>query len=213
MTESPEPLSGRKAEAARNDRTILEAARAVFMRESSAPISAVAKEAGVGISALYRRYAGKEVLLQTLCANGLRDYIAVAEAALAEEPDAGAAFARFLRGVVDADVHSLTVHLAGTFTPTDELFELSTQANALGVRLLERAQEAGAIREEVDVNDLAMLLEQITAVRLDDPGRTRELRRRYVALHLDALRPGSATEPVPGSPPTADELGRRWIPR
>jgi AcrR family transcriptional regulator len=68
--------SGRKAQAERNDQTILDAARAVFPREPAAPISAVAKEAGVGISALYRRYAGKDELLQTLCADGLRRYIA-----------------------------------------------------------------------------------------------------------------------------------------
>ncbi|MDX6234639.1 MAG: hypothetical protein QOH68_3754, partial [Nocardioidaceae bacterium] len=37
------------------------------MRDPEAPISAVAQAAGVGISALYRRYAGKEELLQTLC--------------------------------------------------------------------------------------------------------------------------------------------------
>ncbi len=49
------PLSGRKAQAARNDTLILAAARAVFTADPSAPIAAVAERAGVGISALYRR--------------------------------------------------------------------------------------------------------------------------------------------------------------
>src|SRR5689334_22366577 len=72
-------LSGRQAEAARNDRTILEAARTVFLRDPKAPIAAVAAEAGVGVGALYRRYASKEVLLQTLCTDGLRQFVAIAE--------------------------------------------------------------------------------------------------------------------------------------
>ena len=48
----PTPLSGRRAQAAANDAVILASARAVFTADPSAPISAVAQHAGVGISAL-----------------------------------------------------------------------------------------------------------------------------------------------------------------
>ena len=58
------PLSGRRAEAARNDGVILRAAREVFLDDPSAPIAAVAERAGVGIGALYRRYPSKDALLQ-----------------------------------------------------------------------------------------------------------------------------------------------------
>ena len=67
---------GRKAEAARNDELILEAARAVFVADPGAPVSAVAERAGVGIGALYRRYRSKEELLQRLAADGLARYLA-----------------------------------------------------------------------------------------------------------------------------------------
>src|SRR3954451_10491613 len=98
--------AGRAREAARNDETILAAAREVFLEDHRAPISAVAERAGVGISALYRRYAGKEDLLRTICHNGLLVFIAEAERA-AEEKDPWTAFASFLHSVVEADVHSL----------------------------------------------------------------------------------------------------------
>jgi AcrR family transcriptional regulator len=65
-------MSGRQAQAARNDQVILDAARAVFVADPTAPIAAVAERAGVGISALYRRYPSKEALLRTLCLDGLR---------------------------------------------------------------------------------------------------------------------------------------------
>ena len=94
----PTPMSGRKAEAARNDRAILDAAREVFMREPGAPILAVALRAGVGVGALYRRYASKEVLLQTLCADGLRQFIAIAEGALAADVSPAAAFTQLPGG-------------------------------------------------------------------------------------------------------------------
>lgn len=219
MRENAGAPSGRKAQAARNDTAILDAAREVFMRDPESPISAVAQAAGVGISALYRRYAGKEELLQTLCADGLRRYIEVAESALrdsadpADPADPWEAFAGFIRGIIDADVHSLTVHLAGTFTPTQELRSLAEEANRLSARLLRRAKAAGVVRPDLHLNDLAMLWEQLTAVRLGDAGRTAALRHRYLVMHLDALRPGTATTRLPGRPPSSDELGQRWVPR
>ena len=80
-------LSGRRGQAARNDALILEAARDVFLEDPKAPIAAVAARAGVGISALYRRYASKEDLLRRLCHDGLRRFIAAAEASPAEPDD------------------------------------------------------------------------------------------------------------------------------
>jgi AcrR family transcriptional regulator len=65
------PLSGRRAQAARNDERILEAARAVFLADPGAPISEVAKQAKVGIGALYRRFASKEEVLRRLSSDGL----------------------------------------------------------------------------------------------------------------------------------------------
>src|SRR4051794_13307480 len=94
-------LPGRQRQAARNDETILTAAKEVFLADPKAPIAAVAQRAGVGISALYRRYPGKEDLLRTLCHDGLRRFIAEAEAALRIVDDWDA-FAVFLYAVVDA---------------------------------------------------------------------------------------------------------------
>jgi len=205
-------LSGRKAEAARNDQAILDAARLVFIRDPGAPISAVAEAAGVGIGALYRRYASKDELLQTLCADGLHRFIAIAEAAAADDGDPWQAFAGFVGAIIDSDVHSLTVHLAGTFVTTDELRLLADRAGTLAVGVFERAQAAGALRADLHSNDLSMLFEQITAIRLGDAERTATLRRRYLALVLDALQPQAATSPLPGPPPGSDELSRRWHP-
>ena len=116
------PLSGRRAQAARNDHTILDAARQVFLTDPAAPIAAVAQRAGVGMSALYRRYPSKHALLAHLAGDGLRRYRTAAEAALADDHDPWAAFTGFMARIVDADTHSLTLRLAGTFTPTTDLY-------------------------------------------------------------------------------------------
>ncbi|GAA4535757.1 TetR/AcrR family transcriptional regulator [Amycolatopsis samaneae] len=198
-------LSGRRGQAARNDVVILDAARTVFLADPKAPVSAVAEHAGVGISALYRRYPGKEALLCRLCHDGLRQYIAEAEAA-SRDPDAWSALTEFLGRVVDADVHSLTVNLAGAFTPTPDMGEDARRAGELTAGLVARAKAAGCLREDVVTEDVGLLLECCAAVRTPDPDRTRVLRRRYLALLVAGLAGGGP--PLPGPPPAPGELGR-----
>lgn len=203
-------LSGRQAQAARNNELILEAARAVFLANPEAPVSAVAERAGVGMAALYRRYASKEDLLRKLCLDGLRAYIAAATAALDDDQDPWTAFAGFMRAVVEAGSGSLTVRLAGTFTPTEELYREAGHAQDLTVRLFERVRAAGAIRPDLEVHDISLIFEQLAAVRVRSEERTHALRERYLTLLLDAISAEPAT-PLPGPGPTWAELGERWV--
>jgi AcrR family transcriptional regulator len=202
-------MSGRQAEAARNDRLIIEAARAVFLDDPNAPISAVAERAGVGIGALYRRYASKEDLLQQLAGDGLKQYLAVVEKALASERDSRSAFVAFMQGSLEASAHSMTARFAGSFTPTEEMNRDGRRSYELTHQLLERAKAAGALRPEIEVGDIAMLFELLQSVRVKDEERTAELRRRYLALILEALQLTSA-DALPGSAPGWAEIRARY---
>jgi AcrR family transcriptional regulator len=207
-------LSGRRGQAAQNDERILAAAREVFVRDPKAPISAVAARAGVGISALYRRWPSKEDLLRQLCRDGLRLYLDEAEAAVGDEGDAWNAFAVFLRRIVEADVHSLTVRLAGTFIPTEDMFADAERSGELNERLVARTKASGGLRSDFVAEDLTLILEQMAAIRpgvFGDARRTQELRQRYLAICLDGLR--NPTSALPGPPPSDPELGGRWARR
>lgn len=207
--DSDHPASGRRAQAARNDARILQAAREVFVADPTAPVAAVAERAGVGISALYRRYESKEALLRKLCADGLERYIEAIEAALADPGDPWTAFAEFMSRAVDADSSALTLRLAGTFTPTQALYQRSEYAQRLNERLFRRLRAAGAVRSDARVSDVAMVLEQLAAIELGDAARTRALRHRYLALALAGLRAQGPA--LPGRAPTWQELSARWI--
>jgi AcrR family transcriptional regulator len=209
MVKNRAALSGRRREAALNNDRILDAARAVFTADPGAPIAAVAGRAGVGISALYRRYRSKEELLQHLCLEGLHRYIAEAEATLLEDADPWTAFSGFMQRLIEANTHALTIRVAGTFTPTKELHRLAEVAQDLNVRIFERARASGAIRPGVKVDDLGIICEQLAAIALGDEDRNLQLRKRYLALFLDGLRARSA-EPLPGPPPSWDEVRNRW---
>ena len=207
----PEPgRSGRRDEARRNDAAILDAARAVFVADPNAPVSAVAARAGVGISSLYRRYESKEELLRKLCSDGLQQYVDIAREAVEDEDgDAWDVFAAFMRRIVEADMHTLTNSLAGRFTPTKAEYRNAQIAEELDKRLVARAQAAGVLRADITADDLTYVFEQIAHVHGRTAKRTTQLRSRYLALHLDALRaPGRP--PLPGPPPTSAEQQARW---
>lgn len=205
----PSPLSGRRAQAARNNQLILEAARTVFLANPHAPISDVAKTAGVGISALYTRYASKQDLLRKLCADGLQRFVEETEAALADDRDPWTVFADYMLRLVDADTSSLTLALAGTFTPTAEMFELAERADRLSNKLFRRVR--AVLRAGVEVHDISLVFELVAAIKVFDPARTKQLRRRYLAVVLDGLRARDRGR-LPGPGPSWDELNERWIP-
>ncbi len=207
-THSPSPLSGRRAEAARNAEKILTSARAVFLEDPEAPITAVAKHAGVGISALYTRYGSKEELLRKLCNDGLERFVTETEAALADDRDDWTVFSDYMRRLVDADTSSMTLALAGSFTPTPEMFALAERANELTQQLFKRV--AHVLRADIDVHDQSVVFEMVAAVRLGERTRTQQLRRRYLTIVLDGMRAQEQTE-LPGPPPSWRELNERWV--
>ena len=208
MRDTEGPLSGRRREAARNDAGILDAARSVFLEDPSAPVSAVAARAKVGISALYRRYPSKEDLLRELARDGLVRYIAELEAALADKGDPWSVYAGCLSRILDGGSQALAQRLAGTFTPTPELSALAQRAAALADEVHRTAQRHHALREDVTPIDIVFLLETLSAITLPGADGGHALRRRYLALLLQALR-APAAGPLPAGPDPS-ELTGRW---
>jgi AcrR family transcriptional regulator len=195
--------------AVRNDARIKSAAREVFVADPGATIGDVAAAAGMGISALYSRYGSKDELLRSLSEDGLTAYHEAADRALAGD-DAGAAFESFLAELVEADVHSLTQRLAGSFEADERLLERSVEARTKAAKILRRAQRSEAVRADLVVDDLSFLLEQLSVVRVDDRYRTRQLRGRYLGVLLDALAPNASHRRLAGPRPTWEEIAGRW---
>jgi thiamine biosynthesis protein ThiS len=157
---STEPRKrGRQAEAARNNVRILEAAREVFIANPAAPISEVASRAGVGIAALYHRYPSKNALLAQLCLDGQDIYIELVEKALASPGDPWTAYVQWLRDVVAADTHALTVHLAGHFTP-DERHASRTVVNGTMHRLDAASMSVAALVRELGLEGRRIAVER-----------------------------------------------------
>jgi hypothetical protein len=118
-------------------------------------------------------------------------------------------FARFMRDLVEADTSSMTLALAGKFTPTPDMIELASRANALSAEFFALVRDV--LRPDVEVNDLGVIFEMVAAIKFRTPERTAGLRQRYLTLVLDGLR-ASEREELPAPPPAWREVSGRWSP-
>ncbi|MGW3350387.1 TetR/AcrR family transcriptional regulator [Nonomuraea rubra] len=200
---------GRQAEAARNDLRLLRAAHEVFTTQGfDAPVSAIAKQAGIGMGSLYRRYRTKEELFQRLCLIAMERVVEAAEAGLAE-PDPWEGLALYVRTCV-ANRAGALAPVAGTIEVTDEMWRTSRRADEAAERLVTRAHEAGVLRNDVTMLDISLLMEQFSRPAAGPPRPEHEhVKQRLLAIALDGLRPPGRTE-LPGEAPAMEWYERRW---
>ncbi|WP_336210011.1 TetR/AcrR family transcriptional regulator [Nonomuraea sp. LPB2021202275-12-8] len=202
---------GRQAEAARNDLRLLEAAHEVFTTQGfDAPVSAIAKRAGVGMGSLYRRYRTKEELLQRLCLIAMERVVAAVEEGLAD-PDPWQGLVHYVRACVGFGSGALAP-VAGTIEVTEEMWRTSRKATELAGSLIGRAGEAGVLRSDATVLDVSLLIEQFSRPAPGPPGDRHEhehAKERLLAIALDGLRAPGRT-PLPGEAPGLDWYEGRW---
>ncbi|UDY36615.1 TetR/AcrR family transcriptional regulator [Dermatobacter hominis] len=209
MAESSARPRGRAAEAQRNDRLVLEAARDLVATEGpGVSVAAIADRAGVGMGSLYRRYRSKTELLQRLCVMAMDEAIAAAEQGLAE-PDAWTGLAHYVRRCVEFRSGSLG-SLAGAIPTTREMWDTAARGRGMVDLLVARAHNAGALRADVTAIDVAHLVQLFApSLPVADPEEAGNARDRLLAIALDGLRPGSA-ESLPGRAPDPAAYGAAW---
>jgi AcrR family transcriptional regulator len=180
-----------RADAARNRKRILDAAERVLASQGlSAPIDDIARAAGVGIGTIYRHFPTKEALYEAIVVNRVQRLLDEAHSR-ADWADPGAAFYGFLTHWVD---HS-TEHKAlveGLMQSGIDLkaatAEIKQQLHVATEVLLVRAQQAGAVRDDVGIDDVMSLTAgacHAVVYAAFDP----DLRRRTIAIMCDGLRP------------------------
>jgi AcrR family transcriptional regulator len=191
-----------RADAERNRRLLVDAARAVFReRGLAAPLDEIARRAGVGNATLYRRFPTRCALVAAVFADALRDVLAETEQALAN-PDPWAAFADHLTFLfrLQATDRALADLLTARIHGAPDLEELRGQAHDGLVRLIDAAQSAGALREDFRHEDVVVLL-MANAGLLERTATTAPTAwQRHLGYLLDGLRrpARSANVPSPG---------------
>lgn len=149
-----------RADARENRERVLTAARDVFAELGvEAPMTEIARRAGVGIATLFRRFPTREALIAEAFAAKMTAYADAIEAAQAD-PDPWHGFQRFIERLAEMQAADRGFTRALTMTcPTADLFEAERQrAFQAFSELTERAKRTGRLRADFVPQDLGLLL-------------------------------------------------------
>lgn len=179
----------KRADARRNEESLLSAAATVFVASGvDAPVRDIAAEAGVGMGTIYRHFPTRADLIVAVYRHQIEACVQAGPRLLAEGPTPHAALGRWIELFVDFLV---TKHgLAGAMRSDEAGFEalhslFLDRLLPVCARLLAAAAEAGEIRADVEAYELMRGVGNLCIGAEDD---TRYDARRLVSLLITGLR-------------------------
>lgn len=196
-----------RADAERNRERILRAADELFTRRGlDVGLDEIARHAGVGTGTVYRRFPDKTVLVAALFEERLERVRQFVERAAAHH-DPWEGLVLLVESFVELQVadRGLKDVLFGAAGDCDAFRAQRMDAIPVAAAVLRRAQEAGVVRPDVELTDLAvaqLMLGRLGALTSDTYP---DLWRRQLALVLDGLRTSRpAPTPLPAAPLSVD---------
>jgi AcrR family transcriptional regulator len=190
-----------RRDAARNRDKILAAARAAFDDEGvDVGVEVIAQRAGVGVGTLYRRFPTKELLIEAVVSEVLEAVLSAATTAL-ENESAADGFTEYLRAV-----GWLQFEHAGCLTRlwSDNPGDVRDRIEVAGRLLLTRAQQAGAVRDDLVYEDVVVLFWSLRGVIESTAMVSPEAWLRHLDLLVLSLEPHG--EPLRHPPLTAQQV-------
>jgi AcrR family transcriptional regulator len=187
-TTEPQTLLARpkRADARRNYEKVLAAAREAFAEggESTA-LEEIARRAGVGIGTLYRNFPNRQALLEALYVNEVEALCR--SAGEFDDADPWEALNGWFERLIGylATKRALVHELLNYLDQDAPLFrDCRASLFASGEPLLRRAQEAGAVRPDVEFSDVMQMVMGITKIPAAEPAQIEHILR----VALDGLR-------------------------
>jgi AcrR family transcriptional regulator len=191
-----------RADAERNRARILAAASEVFAeRGLDVSLDDIAAHAGVGVGTVYRRFPDKDALIDALFEHKIDHAVALADEAL-EMEDPWEGFTTFMRGMCHMQAHDRgfkdALLLRG---PGRERVAAARERIApRALKLLARAQDAGAVRADLGPFDVPMMHFAVGFVAERTRGVSPGYWERLLTILLDGLRADAARTPMPSEP-------------
>ncbi|HEY2766451.1 MAG TPA: helix-turn-helix domain-containing protein [Pseudonocardiaceae bacterium] len=219
MSADPEVQDGEtplRADARRNRDQIIAAARAIFAAQGpDVPMEEVAREAGVGVGTLYRRFPDREALIRAVARDNFSRMLTQARDAVAEESTAWDALVRLLRQSRELELSAqLAMHSPLAWAVIRD--DLTTQQFRDAMfdtldEVVHAAQAEGSLRRDVDTGDVTILISLLLRRMRNSSGKDTQLAsERALGIMLDGLRAPSGSS-LPGRPFTRADLDSRRV--
>lgn len=188
-TPAADGVTRRRADAVRNRQRVLAATKALFAEGRVAiTVDAISQRAGVGAATVVRTFGGKDALIDAAVAELLEPLIQRGRDAL-DEPDAEQALRRFLVEVIAfQSAHWISgEQLGGMELPSTTAQRAAL--NKVGLDLISRARDGGAIRTDIDAAVVTVLISEVTYAIARSESASRALSESFVSVIMDGLRP------------------------
>lgn len=182
-----------RADAQRKMNSLLYAAMEIFKTSGvNAPVRAIAERAGVGLGTVYRHFPQRSDLIVAVFRTQV-DACADAASELSEEHEAGEALSRWMQRYVD--FIGTKRGLAAALHSGDPAYEalpiyFSNRLQPALESLLDAAVKAGAVRQDIDAEDLLRAVATLCRGPHDEEPI---YARKMVSLLVDGLRYGVNT--------------------
>ncbi len=198
-----------RRDAAENRERLLAAASRVFAaRGLDAGVEEIAREAGVGMGTLYRRFPSKQALIDELV-GGLRLYLLEIARTALDEPD-GTGLEQALLGTGEL-LAEQSGCLQNLWAHSEVGLEAIEEYHGHLSELLESAQASGRIRREVTRADLSVILWSVSGVITQIGAIAPKAWRRHLEVVIAGLRPVDSEYRAAAlaEPPLSDAQVRR----
>lgn len=210
MTEDLRPP---RRDVARNRQALVDAARTAFGDHGlQAPLEPIAVAAGLGNATLYRHFPTRPALWEAVLTEPLQEVLDLVErcrAVSADDPWTG--FATFVRETAEIEARNTGFSdlMTTDYKDAPTLLDLRIRVQNGVDALFHAARDAGAIRPDAELADVAMVQLSIAGI-IGTFGRVAPGSfRRWVDLALDALRaPAAPREPLRARPLRGDQVRR-----
>jgi AcrR family transcriptional regulator len=177
---TPKPT---RKDALSNRERILTAAREALAASSGASLTAIARQAGVGIGTLYRHFPSRESLILELYRHDIQHLIDQAPALLETQPPLAALQSWFAEVARYGQLKYGAAEVIHAATSDDEYYDPFVRAINV---LLEAGAEDGSLKSGLDPEDVLMQLSVLWRI---DPRRGGQARAaRLIDLIIDGLR-------------------------
>lgn len=188
------PCRSGRSDAQRNSERLVAIARETFAeRGTDAPLEEIAKRAGVGIGTLYRHFPTRQDLVQAVMADQILALTARAVELAEDANGTEDALAQWLTSVVEhiSSYRGFAKSMAIAMNHcADGGASLCSLMNDAGRRLLERCQQRGEVRSDVEIGDVIAIVNGLAWTV--DAGASASV-DRLLSVMLDGLRPQAIT--------------------
>ncbi|MFQ6396571.1 TetR/AcrR family transcriptional regulator [Nocardia sp. KC 131] len=196
-----------RADAARNQQRIVDAARELFADHGlEITLDDVAERAGVGVGTVYRRFANKKELIAEVFEQNIAEFGDAADAAVAH-PDPWQGLVRFFE-------YACT-HLATNRGFSEVMLELENDMERFAAvrdrlkptvaAIIDRARDAGALAPDVQTSDFFALIHMVDALAEFSRPVNPDVWQRYMAIALNGVRADSMPRQPLNVPALTDE--------